>query len=263
MKTYNDYPKAASENAQRALDWAEKNGWGSCGTPVGKKRANQLAKGESISRDTIARMAAFERHRGSSKRALGEGCGRLMWLAWGGDAGVAWAQRKLKQIDKEKLKSISNIRKYNKPSGESEMIALFKTIKGEKFTDFGLTLEEILKPEYFQEVSDDENLLKLADIPEGYEVRYKYVGPEDDKNRPFCKEMLTTYRETWWSRSDIETLNVAPGKADRKGGKPYSVFNWRGGNFCRHKFVRYYFNPTTGDVFKTPVQPAQKSTLPK
>jgi hypothetical protein len=101
--SYNDYPKAASENAKIALRWAEENGWGSCGTPVGKARANQLAKGESISRDTIARMAAFERHRQNSNKELGDGCGRLMWLAWGGDEGIAWAQRKLKQIDKEKM----------------------------------------------------------------------------------------------------------------------------------------------------------------
>lgn len=100
--SYTDYPKEASENAKIALRWAEENGWGSCGTPVGKIRANQLAKGEPISRDTIARMAAFERHRQNSKKDLGDGCGRLMWLAWGGDAGIEWAQRKLKQIDKRK-----------------------------------------------------------------------------------------------------------------------------------------------------------------
>lgn len=97
--SYNDYPQAASDNAQVALNWAEKNGWGSCGTPVGKIRANQLAKKESISRDTIARMAGFERHRQNSDKPLGDGCGRLMWLAWGGDEGIAWAQKKLKQID--------------------------------------------------------------------------------------------------------------------------------------------------------------------
>ena len=50
---------------------------------------------------TIARMASFERQRQNSDRALGEGCGRLMWLAWGGDAGIEWASRKLKQIRKE------------------------------------------------------------------------------------------------------------------------------------------------------------------
>lgn len=104
FESYTDYPQAASKNAQTALNWAEKNGWGDCGTPVGKIRANQLANREPISEDTIARMAAFERHRQNSDKRLGDGCGRLMWLAWGGDEGIEWAQRKLKQIRKEELK---------------------------------------------------------------------------------------------------------------------------------------------------------------
>jgi len=104
FESYTDYPKQASENAKIALRWAEENGWGDCGTPVGKIRANQLANGEAISRETIARMAGFERHRQNSQKELGDGCGRLMWLAWGGDAGVEWAQRKLEQIDRQELK---------------------------------------------------------------------------------------------------------------------------------------------------------------
>jgi len=98
LRSYDDYPKAASENAKIALRYAEENGWGGCGTAVGKARANQLANGELISEETIARMAAFERHRQNSQKELGDGCGRLMWLAWGGDEGVEWAQRKLEQI---------------------------------------------------------------------------------------------------------------------------------------------------------------------
>jgi hypothetical protein len=103
LASYDDYPEAAKEAAQTALRWAEENGWGDCGTPVGKARANQLAKGESITKETIARMAAFERHRQNSDKELGDGCGRLMWLAWGGDAGIEWAQRKLEQIKKEEM----------------------------------------------------------------------------------------------------------------------------------------------------------------
>jgi hypothetical protein len=106
FESYTDYPKAAIQNAQAALNWAEKNGWGSCGTPVGKARANQLAKGEAISEETISRMAAFERHRQNSQKDLGDGCGRLMWLAWGGDEGVEWASRKLKQIRGENFEKI-------------------------------------------------------------------------------------------------------------------------------------------------------------
>jgi len=98
LETYNDYPKEAIENAKIALRYAEENGWGDCGTPVGKARANQLANGENISEETISRMASFARHKENSQKELGDGCGRLMWLAWGGDAGIEWAQRKLEQI---------------------------------------------------------------------------------------------------------------------------------------------------------------------
>lgn len=101
FETYNDYPEAAKENAKIAIRYAEENGWGDCGTPVGKRRASQLSKGENISEETIARMAAFERHRQHSDKELGDGCGRLMWLAWGGDEGVEWAQRKLESIRKD------------------------------------------------------------------------------------------------------------------------------------------------------------------
>lgn len=106
-ETYNDYPKAASENAKIALRWAEENGWGDCGTAVGKIRANQLANNEGISEETIAKMSAFERHRQNSNKELGDGCGRLMWLAWGGDAGIEWASRKLQQIRKSKFESFA------------------------------------------------------------------------------------------------------------------------------------------------------------
>lgn len=99
--SWNDYPEAAVENAKTALRWAEENGWGECGEATGKLRANQIANKEKLSRETIARMSAFARHRQNSDRPLGDGCGRLMWLAWGGDEGIAWAQRKLKQIDRQ------------------------------------------------------------------------------------------------------------------------------------------------------------------
>jgi hypothetical protein len=56
VDSYTDYPQAATENAKIALRWAEENGWGDCGTPVGKARANQLANREPISKDTNGRV---------------------------------------------------------------------------------------------------------------------------------------------------------------------------------------------------------------
>jgi len=95
MRSYNDYPQSARNNAKKALEWAEKNGWGRCGSAVGKQRANQLAKGENISRDTISRMASFARHRQHKDVPYSEGCGGLMWDAWGGTSGIEWAKNKL------------------------------------------------------------------------------------------------------------------------------------------------------------------------
>jgi len=102
-KTYNDYPKGATSNAKRALEWVEKHGWGDCGESTGKNRAHQLANREPISRDTISRMASFKRHQQHKDVPYSEGCGGLMWDAWGGDAGINWAQRKLEEIDNEEL----------------------------------------------------------------------------------------------------------------------------------------------------------------
>jgi len=99
-ETYNDYPEAATNNAKRALKWKEENG-SSCGTPVGWTRANQLANREKISRDTIARMASFKRHQQNKDVPYSEGCGGLMWDAWGGDEGINWAIRKVEQISKQ------------------------------------------------------------------------------------------------------------------------------------------------------------------
>ena len=100
-ESYSDYPDGVQGNAKRALDYANENGWGSCGTPVGKQRANQLAKGEPISVDTIKRMYSFlSRHEGDliSSTAYGDGCGKLMYDAWGGKAALGWSRNKLREL---------------------------------------------------------------------------------------------------------------------------------------------------------------------
>jgi hypothetical protein len=109
LETYDDYPQAARDNAQKALDWREEHGDEvQGGTQVGWTRANQLASGESISRETIGRMAAFRRHEDNSKIDPDkEGkpwtdAGYVAWLLWGGDEGISWAERKLDQLEEGK-----------------------------------------------------------------------------------------------------------------------------------------------------------------
>lgn len=107
--TYNDYPQSASNNAKRMIEWREKHGRDEVkgGTAVGWQRAASLSKRESISAETVGRMAAFNRHKENStidpkyKDTPWKDRGYVAWNLWGGTSGVNWAIRKMKQIRDE------------------------------------------------------------------------------------------------------------------------------------------------------------------
>jgi hypothetical protein len=101
-ESYSDYPDGVKNNAKKVIEWTQKNGWGTCGTPVGKRRANQLANGEPISEKTIRRMANYlTRHAKDLKvsTSYSDGCGKLMYDAWGGKAALRWAKARVKEFD--------------------------------------------------------------------------------------------------------------------------------------------------------------------
>ena len=104
--SYSDYPDSVKGNAQAVLKYVEENGWGSCGTDVGKQRASQLAKGEPISEDTIKRMYSYlSRHEVDleSSKGYGDGCGKLMYDSWGGKSALSWAEAKINSIERQKM----------------------------------------------------------------------------------------------------------------------------------------------------------------
>jgi len=110
---WNNYPKAARDNASKALKHREENGT-DCGTPVGWQRANQLSKGESISDDVLVRTYSFL----SRAKVYDQGdffdedgkeiCGSIMYAAWGGDEMLRWAKRTIEQMEEKKrhIKSV-------------------------------------------------------------------------------------------------------------------------------------------------------------
>ena len=109
LETYNDYPESAKNNAKKVLKWREEHGDEVKGmTRVGWTRANQLSKGENISRSTISRMASFKRHEKNAevsaefKSTPWKDRGYVAWLGWGGTSGVNWAIKKLESIDNKK-----------------------------------------------------------------------------------------------------------------------------------------------------------------
>lgn len=124
-KSYSDYPQAVKNNARRVLEYVEENGWGSCGTPVGKQRANQLANGEPISLDTIKRMYSYlSRHAVDleSSTSYADGCGMLMYDAWGGKAGLTWSRSKLRELGEIKENNAVMLKKgLNNGFADSDM----------------------------------------------------------------------------------------------------------------------------------------------
>ena len=101
MESYSDYGEGVRNNAKKVLEYVDRNGWGACGTAVGKQRASQLAKGEPISLDTIKRMYSYlSRHEKDleSSKTYSDGCGKLMYDAWGGKAGLGWSRNKLREL---------------------------------------------------------------------------------------------------------------------------------------------------------------------
>jgi hypothetical protein len=97
--------------ARRAIKLKEQGKAKGAGTMVGWTRAGQLARGETLSLSTVKRMYSyFSRHEVDKKGKDWDNSerpsnGKIMWLAWGGDAGFSWS-RKIVNREKNMKKSL-------------------------------------------------------------------------------------------------------------------------------------------------------------
>jgi uncharacterized protein YuzE len=99
LESYADYPDAVSNNAKRGIEYNEKVN-NKCATQVGKVRAQQLAKGEAVTVETIKRMFSYlSRAQEYYDEGNNEACGTISYLLWGGKAGLRWAGSKLRELD--------------------------------------------------------------------------------------------------------------------------------------------------------------------
>jgi hypothetical protein len=126
--------------ARRAIKLKEQGKAKGAGTQVGWTRAGQLARGETLSLSTVKRMYSyFSRHEVDKKgkdwdNAESPSNGKIMWLAWGGDAGFSWS-RKIVNREKNMKKSL-------------EVQEVIEEIKG--------ILEDVINPiETVVEITDD------------------------------------------------------------------------------------------------------------
>ncbi len=101
LETYKDYPKSVSNNAKRGMELNEKVN-NKCATQVGKVRAQQLAQGKAVSKQTIKRMFSYlSRAEEYYNPKDTEACGTISYLLWGGKSAKNWAASKLKQLEME------------------------------------------------------------------------------------------------------------------------------------------------------------------
>jgi hypothetical protein len=98
MESYSDYGDSVKSNAKKGIELNLANG-NKCATPVGKVRAQQLAKGEPISLETIKRMYSYlsraEVYYDESDTAA---CGTISFLLWGGKSALSWSRNKLREL---------------------------------------------------------------------------------------------------------------------------------------------------------------------
>lgn len=84
--------------ARRAIKWKEDGKATGAGTPVGWGRARDIVAGRSMSLSVVRRMYSFfSRHEVDKKgkdfyNTSNPSNGRIMWDAWGGDAGFSWSR---------------------------------------------------------------------------------------------------------------------------------------------------------------------------
>lgn len=116
-QTFSKIPDYMRDAAKRATDYAEENGWGDCGTDVGKRRANDLADASyTPSMDILSRMYSYgSRHKVDyeSSGSIDEGCGYLMMLSWGFtpstyDASISWLEGQLEKSTELNVMMSSN-----------------------------------------------------------------------------------------------------------------------------------------------------------
>jgi len=99
LESYADYPDAVSNNAKRGIELNKKVN-NKCATQVGKVRAQQLAKKEAVTVETIKRMFSYlSRAEEYYDEGNSEACGTISYLLWGGKAGLRWAGAKLRELD--------------------------------------------------------------------------------------------------------------------------------------------------------------------
>ena len=260
--------KGMIDEAVKGLEWRREYGRG--GTQVAVARATNIKNGDNLSLDTIKRMNSFFARHEVDKKAegfeIGEdgfpSAGRIAWALWGGDAGQSWAAKKVKEIEGVRA-----------DLSDDEFDDVFDALEGEQID---LDKWEIVDEQDYVEDYDDwaDSFIEPKDIKDKfadeivskedrfsyldksyYRVRFKYIKKSrkpSKSTRTFCKNMMRLSSAGFVYR--IEDIDAASRAGVNKQlghkGRPYDLFRFKGGVYCRHAWKVILYRLKEGTELK-------------
>lgn len=188
-------PEGVRKEAKRGLKWRREHKRG--GTAVGVARARDLSGGKTISPETAKRMKSYFARHEVDKEGKGwspgeEGfpsAGRVAWALWGGNAGKAWANKLVNQMnaaDKKGKSMLSNLISYAS-SGEgliTTALPYIKTMSGfPAIGDWEKTLAEAGERLTFSDPGARVKSLQEDKYPQGAVLVYDAILSTSRKDR--------------------------------------------------------------------------------
>lgn len=164
-----------------------------------------------------------------------------------GESGIAWAERKLKEIDTK----LSADRPEFTPEDEHQWLEYLKD-KGEVInTDLWELIDEspvddadaemsLNRHEFFKRFANPDE--KSKDDKGIYLIRYRYSPLSVQNNsRLFCKNMVENAKlGVVYRREDVDTMGEQGinGQFAPQGKSTYSIWKYKGGVYCKHQWFR-------------------------
>ena len=192
-----------------------------CATQVGKVRAQQLAKGEKISEETIKRMFSYLSRAEVYADGDNESCGKISFLLWGGASAKTWAESKLNQIARDKMLALAASDEFGEYYDNECIIIDGTKNEFENIGDWvkGVSALDILGR---QGIKKEESITK-----------YRYAGPQAERN--FCKAMQRLQKVYLYEELEEMGRRVGNGMPVY-GSQSMNIINWKGGPNCQHFF---------------------------
>lgn len=184
--------------AARALRWKEEGKATGAGTPVGWGRATDIVAGRAMSLSVVKRMYSFfSRHEVDKKgkdfyNTDNPSNGRIMWDAWGGDAGFTWSSGIVdRESDKQRNLMTDVVLRAN--SRAEKIMASLRKING-------------IKPSPETRVSDADFEIR-ADGDKLTFSGYAAVFNSDSEPLPFTERIAPgAFKRTLQARNDVKLL---------------------------------------------------------